>query len=257
MPLALKPARRWKRIAATRRSRPRSTIPRRCSISASTLMPSSAAASAYGLGDDRQVALRGADDGHVELVVGLLVELDRVLGHGGLGQLVGAAHELEVHADLEQLERRELADRLGAGELLQHVEGAVEAERGVLLHGEREPHVEVVVAQVVVAHARVRVDDPRRAPRVLGVDLGRDEHRAVAQRAGVEDRRDLPDDALLDELVDRAQHALLGDLEGRRDGRVGPRLDRERALHRVEQALVEVVERDRRAELAGAQLGRH
>ena len=210
-----------------------------------------------GLGDHRQVALRGADDRAVELVVGLLVELDRVLGHGRLGQLLGAAHELEVHADLEQLERRELADRLGAGELLQHVEGAVEAERGVLLDGDREPHVEVVVAQVVVAHAGVRVDDPRRAPRVLGVDLRRDEHRAVAERAGVEDRRDLADDALVDELSDARQHALLGHLERRRDRRVGPRLDREAALHRVEQALVEVVERDRRAVLAGADLGRH
>ena len=210
-----------------------------------------------GLGDHGRSPCVARMTAMVELVVGLLLELDRLLGHGRLGQLVGAAHELEVHADLEQLERRELADRLGAGELLQHVEGAVEAERGVLLHGEREPHVEVVVAQVVVAHARVRVDDPRGAPRVLGVDLRRDEHRAVAERAGVEDRRDLADDALVDELADARQHALLGHLERRRDGRVGPRLDREAALHRVEQALVEVVERDRRAVLAGAELGRH
>ena len=209
------------------------------------------------LGDDRQVALRRADDRLVELVVGLLVELDRVLGHGRLGQVGGAAHELEVHADLEELERRKLANRLGAGEPRQQVERAVEAELGVLLDGDREPHVEVVVAQVVVADPGVRVDDLRGAPGVLGVDLGRDEHRAVAERAGVEDRSDLADDPLVGELLDAREHLLLGHLERARDRRVRPRLDREGALHRVEQALVEVVERDRRAVLARAQLGGH
>ena len=133
------------------------------------------------LGDDRQVALRGADDRLVELVEGLLLELDGLLGHGRLGEVLRAADQLEVHADLEELERRELADRLGAGEPLQDVQRAVEPERRVLLDGDREPHVEVVVAQVVVAHAGVRVDDLRRAPRMLGVDLRRHEHRAVAR----------------------------------------------------------------------------
>jgi hypothetical protein len=53
------------------------------------------------------------------------------------------------------------------------------------------------------------------------------------------------------------EHALLGHLERARHRRVRARLDREGALHRVEQALVEVVERDRRAVLAGAELGCH
>ena len=45
MPLAEKPARRWKRIAATRRSSLRSTIPRSRSSNSSVEIPSSAAAS--------------------------------------------------------------------------------------------------------------------------------------------------------------------------------------------------------------------
>jgi hypothetical protein len=209
------------------------------------------------LGDDRQVALRGANDRDVELVEGLLLELDGILGHRGLGQLVGAAHELEVHADLEQLQGRQLADRLGPGEALQDLQRAVEPQLRGLLDRDREPHVEVVVAQVVVADAGVRVDDLRGAPWVLGVDLGGDQHRPVAERARVVDRRDLADDPLVDELLDAREHALLGDLQRTRHGGIRPRLDREGALHRVEQALVEVVERDRRPVLARPELGRH
>ena len=44
-------------------------------------------------------------------------------------------------------------------ELLEDVEGPLQAELGVGLDGEREPHVEVVVAEVVVGDAGVGVDD--------------------------------------------------------------------------------------------------
>ena len=84
------------------------------------------------------------------------------------------------------------------------VERALQAERRVLLDGDREPHVELVVAQVVVRDAGVRVDDLRRPPRVLGVDLRRDEHRPVAERARVEDRRDLADDPVVEQVAGRA-----------------------------------------------------
>jgi hypothetical protein len=93
-------------------------------------------------------------------------------------------------------------------------------------------------------------------PGVLGINLGRHEHRAVAERARVVDRRDLADDALVEELLDAREHALLGHVERARHRRVRARLDREGALHLVEQALVEVVERDRRAVLARTELGR-
>jgi hypothetical protein len=55
----------------------------------------------------------------VELVVGLGLGLGRLDGASatGLAERLGAALHLEVHADLEQLQRRQLADRLGAGEL--------------------------------------------------------------------------------------------------------------------------------------------
>ena len=101
----------------------------------------------------------------------------------------------------------------------------------------------------------MRVDDVGGAPRVLGVDLGGDEHRGVAERAGVEDRRDLADDPLVEQPRDRGHRLLLGDPGLRGDVLVGARGDRELALHQVEQALVEVGERDRGALLAAAQLG--
>ena len=53
---------------------------------------------------------------------------------------------------------------------------------------------------------------------------------------------------------DAADHLLLGDLGLAGDVRVGARRERERALHQVEQPLVELVERDRGAVLAAAQL---
>ena len=78
------------------------------------------------------------------------------------------------------------------------------------LDGDREPQVEVVVAQVVVRDARVRVDELRRAVRVRRIDLGRDEHRGVAERARVEDRRDLADDPLVEQVLDALEHLVLG-----------------------------------------------
>jgi len=209
-----------------------------------------------GLGDDGKIALRRADHGAVEVVVGLALELRGLFRDTGGGERVRVAGHLEVHADLEELERGQLADRLGARELLKHVEGALQPELRVLLDGDREPHVEGVVAQVVVRHARVRVDDLRRPPRVLGVDARGDEHRAVAERARVEDRGDLADDPRVDQLPHAGEDAVLWHLERLRDRRVRARLDRERALHRVEQPAVEVVERDGRAALAAADLRR-
>ena len=128
------------------------------------------------------------------------------------------------------------------------------AELRVRLGRDREPDVELVVAQGVVAHARMGVDDRRGAPRVLRVDLGGDEHRGITQRAGVEDRRDLADDALVEQPLHARHHLLLCQLCLGGDVLVGPRGDREGALHQVEQPAVEVVERDRRAVRATAQL---
>jgi hypothetical protein len=202
------------------------------------------------LGDDGQVALRRAHDGDVELVV-----RDLRVGRGRddldlRGEVLRAALHVEVHADLEELERRELADRRRAGLLGEDVERALQAELGVLLDGDREPHVEVVVAQVVVADAGVRVDGLRGAPRVLGVDLGGDEHRAVAERPRVVDRRDLADDPVLEQQLHALEDDALVDAGLARHGGVRARLERELALHQVQQLLVELVERARGAVLA-------
>ena len=238
MPLALKPARRWNRIAATRRSSLRSCMPSRCASSRSCEMPERCGGGRVGLGDHRHVALERADHGDVELVVGLGLGLGRLDRLGGrLGQRLGAALHLQVHADLEQLQRRQLADRLGAGLARQHVERALQPERRVGLGGDREPDVELVVAQVVVRDAGVRVDDVGRPPRVLGIDLGRDQHRRVAERAGVEDRRDLADDPLVEQVLDAGDHLLLGDAGLGGHVLVGTRGDRELPCIRLSRRL--------------------
>jgi hypothetical protein len=60
---------------------------------------------------------------------------------------------------------------------------------------------------------------------------------------------------LVDELLDALEHDVLADAQFLRHRRVGTLDDREGALHLIEQALVECVERDRGAELARADLG--
>jgi hypothetical protein len=104
-----------------------------------------------------------------------------------------------------------------------------------------------VVAQVVVGDARVRVDELRGAMRVRGIDLGGDEHRLVAERARIEDRRDLADDPLVEEVPDALQHLFLRQPRELGDPGERARLEREAALHEVEQVLVGLVERDGRA----------
>jgi len=112
-----------------------------------------------------------------------------------------------------------------------------------------------VIAQVVVRDAGMRVDDPRRPPGVVGVDLRGDQHGPVAEYARVVDRRDLADDPLVEQPPRAAKHLVLGDLRELGDAREGPRRQREAALEQVEESLVELVQGDRRAAPAAADLG--
>ncbi len=203
---------------------------------------------------DLHRALEGADHGDVGVVVGLGLELARRRRLDRGRERVGALLHLQVHVDLEEGEGRQLADRLGAGQPLERLERPLQPELRVGRGGDREPEVELVRAQVVVGDARVGVDDLRRAVRVLGVDLGGDEHRLVAERPGVEDRGDLADDALVEQALGAAHRlarlrlGLLGDRPERLGG------EREARLQQVHQPLVGLVERDRRAVLARADL---
>jgi hypothetical protein len=106
-----------------------------------------------------------------------------------------------------------------------------------------------------VRDAGVLVDHVGGAVRVLRVHLGGDEHRRVAERPRVVDRGDLADDALVDEVGDPAQDLVLGEPGELRDPRIGARLEWEGALHQVHDPAVGVVQRDRRAVLAAAELG--
>jgi hypothetical protein len=90
---------------------------------------------------------------------------------------------------------------------------------------------------------------------MLRVDLGRHQHRPVAEHAGVVDRGDLADDPLVEEALGAAQDLVLGDPGQAGDLGVGPLGQREASLQQVEQLAVALVERDRRAVLATARLG--
>ena len=136
----------------------------------------------------------------------------------------------------------------------EHLQRPLQPELRVGLGGDREPQVEFVVAQVVVRDARVFVDDLSRTMGVLGVDLGRNQHRGVAQRARVEDRRDLADDALVEQMPHARHRLLLGDPAQLGHVRIRTRGDRERALHQVQQPPIGVVQGNRRAVLAATQL---
>ena len=109
-------------------------------------------------------------------------------------------------------------------------------------------------AQVVVGDAGVGVDDRRRPLRVLGVDLGRDQHRLVAERPGVEDRRDLADDPLVEQAPGAGEDVVELHLRLGGDQREGLGVEREARLQQVHQPLVGLVERDRGAVLAAAGL---
>ena len=94
----------------------------------------------------------------------------------------------------------------------------------------------------------------RRAVRVRGIDLGGDEHRRVAERARVEDRRDLADDPLVEQVLDALEDLVLAQPGELGDARVRARLEREPALHQVEELLVGLVERDGGAAAPAADL---
>ena len=186
-----------------------------CSSSALGVHPQRCGGGRVGLGDDRHVALGGADHGDVELVVGDGLE---VAGSTATPSLASALVSPSISRSMRILNSFSVGSwRIDSAPVsrCEHVERAVEAEPRVGLDGDREPHVELVVAQVVVRDARMGVDDLRRLPRVLGVDLGRDEHRGVAERARVVDRRDLADDALVEQALHAREHLRLGHLGGR------------------------------------------
>ena len=111
-----------------------------------------------------------------------------------------------------------------------------------------------MVAQVVVGDAGVGVDHLRRAMRVFRVDLRGHQHRAVAERPRVEDRRDVADDPMVDQALGPREHLVLRHTGRLGDAGVRAGREREAPLQQVEQSLVDVVQRDRRPVGAAAHL---
>ncbi len=109
-------------------------------------------------------------------------------------------------------------------------------------------------AQVIVGDAGVGVDHPGGALRVLGVDLGGDQHGVVAQRPGVEDRRDLSDDPLVEQPAGAGEDIVEIELGLGGDQGEGLGVEREARLQQVHQPLVVLVERNRGAIHARARL---
>ena len=163
-----------------------------------------------------------------------------VLEHVGAGVGRGVAGHVELHADLVELQRGQLAGDERARLPVQGVDVVVEhvARR----HRDRVPEVVRVVALVVVAHAGVGADDRRGFVDPVGVDLGRDERRAVAEGPRVEDRRQLAQHAELLDPRDPVADFGLGETEALAERGVRPGLEREVPLHRVQQLAVEFLE---------------
>ena len=158
-----------------------------------------------------------------------------------LGGGVAIALDVEIDADLEEAQRGHRPDHVDLGELSEQLDGAIEAELRARRDGEREPHVQLVLAQVVVAHARVRREDRRRGVLALGGRARRDEHAAVAEPTRVEDRGDLADDLLLAQGGHALDHRRLVAADGIGQRGVGPLDERQLGLDAVEQLGVEVV----------------
>ena len=107
---------------------------------------------------------------------------------------------------------------------------------------DRVPEVVRVVALVVVAHAGVGADHRGRLVDAVGIDLRGDERRAVAERAGVEDRRELTQHAELLDAGDTRAHRRFVETQALTEGGVGPGHQREIPLDRVEELAIEVFE---------------
>ena len=87
---------------------------------------------------------------------------------------------------------------------VQHVDVVVERITG--RYRDRVPEVVGVVALVVVADARVLADDRGGVVDPVGIDLRRDQRRAVSERPRVEDRRELAQHAELLDARDACAH---------------------------------------------------
>ena len=210
-----------------------------------------------GLGDDRHVPLQRADHRDTS-------RSDSSIGSGSIGscaapgggQVLGGPSISRLMLILNSLSVGSW--RIDSAPVSSASTSSVPCRpsRDAGLGGDREPHVEVVVAQVVVRDAGVGVHDPRSAVRVLRVDLGGHEHRAVAEHARVEDRRDLAHDALVEQPLRRGASTSSSLTSAmRRDVGIGRGDEREAALHQVQQPLVQLVQRHGGAVLARAHLG--
>ena len=104
-------------------------------------------------------------------------------------------------------------------------------------------------------HAGVGVDDLGGAVGVLGIDLGGDQHRRVAECPRVEDRGDLADDALDEQALGAGLDLVHRQFRLTSDGGERLGIEREARLQEIHQPLVVGVERHRRAVAAGADLG--
>ena len=104
------------------------------------------------------------------------------------------AFQVELHADLEEAERRQHARGFGPRHLVQSVNRPGQIASG--RHGDREPQVELVVPLIIVAHAGMLVHHAGRRLQSVGPDPHRDQAALIAQTARVEDPADLPDQLL-------------------------------------------------------------
>ena len=163
----------------------------------------------------------------------MLLDVDPGVG----GRLPG---HVELHADLVELERRQLTGDERPRGPVQDLDVVIERVTG--RDGDGVPEVVRVVALVVVADARVCADDGGSLVDPIGVDLRGDQRRAVSERPGVEDRRELAQHPELLHAPHACAHFRFVAAQSLREHGVRPRLERKVPLDCVQQLAVGVFE---------------
>ena len=137
------------------------------------------------------------------LPVGSVIPVGAVVLLGGALFL----DHIEVHAYLEELNGRHQAICLRA-RALGHF-GYAFGEIFVGRHGEREPQVEIAVARVVVADARMLVDDMRRRVQLVVGKAHRHQRSLVAKPPRIKNGANLPHHILALKIPDALNHLIL------------------------------------------------
>ncbi len=233
-----------------------------------------------GFGENGEVLLQDADEAFVGIGEGARLGdgaagfvVDRRRSGAGIGRrrhlngTVGVGREVELDADLVELERGEQARGEGAALTVQDVHSAFEAENGIGRDGQGVPQIEGVVAAVVVGDAGVAIDDGGGFVQACFLNTRGDERAGVAEGFGIEDGGNLADERAIGgaggaggcavrRRGEARENLHFGGAQFRGQRRPRPRDEGDGGLQGIEQALAEFIKRMGRGGTGGGREGR-